>query len=156
MGAKFLCCLPLRLGVLVIAFIQFVITGGAAGLVWWLLAAASNESQLTQKLKASIYLIGAVYTASALISLVGFIGALAKKLGAIRTYLFVLYVTLFVQIAITVYSLVSYYRLRNETGTDCTVTSNGNSVNLCEEYAKIPQAAVIVTTIVPILIQMCE
>ncbi|KAF8070425.1 hypothetical protein FPV67DRAFT_1019335 [Lyophyllum atratum] len=153
MGAKFLCCLPLRLGVLVIAFIQFAITGAAAGFVWWLLIEKNNEMQLTQKLKASILLIGAVYTASALISLTGFIGALAKKLGAIKTYLFVLYATLAFQIAVTIFTLINYYRLRATSGSDCIVTSGGTTVNLCEEYAKVPQAAIIIAVIVPILIQ---
>ncbi|KAG6889116.1 hypothetical protein C0995_003685 [Termitomyces sp. Mi166 len=42
MAAKFLCCLPLRLGVLVIAFIQFIITGATAAAVWWSLSLAKN------------------------------------------------------------------------------------------------------------------
>jgi len=91
--------------------------------------------------------------ASALISLTGFIGALAKKVGAIKTYLFVLYATLGFQIAVTVFTLVNYYRLRGTSSLDCTVTSGGTTVNLCEEYTKFPQGAVIVTVIVPILIQ---
>ncbi|KAG5729967.1 hypothetical protein E4T56_gene5641, partial [Termitomyces sp. T112] len=66
MAAKFLCCLPLRLGVLVIAFIQFLITGATAAAVWWSLLDANNEPQLTQKLKTGIILIGVVYTVSAL------------------------------------------------------------------------------------------
>ncbi|KAF5386267.1 hypothetical protein D9615_002302 [Tricholomella constricta] len=153
MGAKFLCCLPLRLGVLVIAFIQFIITGAAAGLVWWLLIEKHNESQLTKKLKASIVLIGVVYTGSALVSLTGLIGALAKKLGAIKTYLFVLYATLGFQVAVTVFTLINYYRLRGTSGPDCNVTSGDTTVNLCEEYVKVPQGAIIVSVIVPILIQ---
>ena len=37
MAAKFLCCLPLRLGVIVISFIQILVCGGYAGLLWWAL-----------------------------------------------------------------------------------------------------------------------
>ncbi|KNZ73975.1 hypothetical protein J132_08912 [Termitomyces sp. J132] len=137
MAAKFLCCLPLRLGVLVIAFIQFLITGATAAAVWWSLLDANNEPQLTQKLKTGIILIGVVYTVSALVCLTGFIGALARKLGAIRTYLFVLYLTLILQIAVTVFSLISFYNLRHAT-----------------EAVKIPQGAVIASAIIPIVIQM--
>jgi len=35
MAAKFLCCLPLRLGVIVISFLEFLLCGGSAGLLWW-------------------------------------------------------------------------------------------------------------------------
>ncbi|KAH0589134.1 hypothetical protein H2248_004901 [Termitomyces sp. 'cryptogamus'] len=154
MAAKFLCCLPLRLGVLVIAFIQFLITGATAAAVWWSLLDANNEPQLTQKLKTGIILIGVVYTVSALVCLTGFIGALARKLGAIRTYLFVLYLTLILQIAVTVFSLISFYNLRHATGPDCLIQSNGSTYDICEEAVKIPQGAVIASAIIPIVIQM--
>ena len=35
MAAKFLCCLPLRLGVLIISFVQFLFAGAIAGLLWF-------------------------------------------------------------------------------------------------------------------------
>jgi len=35
MAAKFLCCLPLRLGVIVISFLEFLLCGGSAGFLWW-------------------------------------------------------------------------------------------------------------------------
>jgi hypothetical protein len=44
MAAKFLCCLPLRLGVIVISFIQFLLCGGFAGLQWWALWYANENA----------------------------------------------------------------------------------------------------------------
>ena len=35
MAPKFLCCLPLRFGVFVISLLQFLVTGGYAGFLWW-------------------------------------------------------------------------------------------------------------------------
>ena len=50
MGAKFLCCLPLRLGVLVISLIQFLVCGGVAGLLWWALCSNQNNDGNAQNL----------------------------------------------------------------------------------------------------------
>jgi len=59
MGAKFLCCLPLRLGVLVISLIQFLICGGVAGLLWWALCVNQKNDgnvEIFTKIHAISYL----------------------------------------------------------------------------------------------------
>lgn len=43
MAPKFCCCLPLRLGTLIISFIQFLLCGAAAGGFWFLLWAAKER-----------------------------------------------------------------------------------------------------------------
>jgi hypothetical protein len=90
MGAKFLCCLPVRLGVLVVSFCQFFLSILAAGLLWWALhhdrkgtfyskdsrpladmfcSAIANDISTTQKISAMIYAI--TYTVVALTSCAG-------------------------------------------------------------------------------------
>ncbi|KAG5636642.1 hypothetical protein H0H81_007351 [Sphagnurus paluster] len=104
-------------------------------------------------MKITLIVIGVVYSVSALIGLTGLIGALAKKLGAIRTYLFVLYIMLAVQIAVAALTIINYYRLRGTSGSNCMVTSGSSTINVCEEYAKVSPASIIVTAIAPVLIQ---
>ncbi|RDB24742.1 hypothetical protein Hypma_007945 [Hypsizygus marmoreus] len=175
MGAKFLCCLPLRLGVLVISFIQFVVTGAVAGFLWWILYYADSHnrmsalrmqllnpilsfliqvSELTSKMKASLLVAGIVYTAVAIISLTGFVGALMKRLGGIKAYLWVLGAALGFQIGTAVFTLISYYRYRGSSGKDCNVKdANLGTIDICEAYARVPQGAMIASVIVPILVQ---
>jgi len=42
--ARFLCCLPLRFGVFVISFLQFLVCGGLAGFFWWALWYGAGNS----------------------------------------------------------------------------------------------------------------
>jgi len=73
MGAKFLCCLPLRLGVLVISVIQFLICGGVAGLLWWALCNQKNDvSVVVGNMKTTVIIVGVIYTIAALVGLLGF------------------------------------------------------------------------------------
>lgn len=96
MAPKFLCCLPLRLGVAVISFIQFVFCGGTAGLLWWALWSnqAHNDcqscyfsslffseshvilffsgSEMTKNMKLTVIIVASVYTFATLVSLLGY------------------------------------------------------------------------------------
>lgn len=43
MSPKFLCCLPVRLGVFLISFFQFLVSGGLAAFLWWALWSDSEN-----------------------------------------------------------------------------------------------------------------
>jgi len=158
MAPKFLCCLPLRLGVFVISFIQFLLTGASAAFAWWILWYGDRHDieNWTNGLRIGLIVYGAVYTAAAVLSFIGFLGAIFKKMGAIRSYLLVLYCTVAAQIAIAVFVLITYYRARNTSGSSCIVKddhfSNGQ-IDICAEIHKIPQWAVIITVVIPIIIE---
>jgi len=157
MAPKFLCCLPLRFGVLVISFVQFILTVISAAFAWWFLWYADRHdlAQLNRQIKIALIVYGSIYSAAALLSFVGFLGACFKKLGAIRTYLVILYVTLGSQIGVAIYALWTYYRARNISGPTCILRSDSLNVavDLCEEYRKIPEWAIIVAVIVPIVVE---
>ncbi|TFK44438.1 hypothetical protein BDQ12DRAFT_661196 [Crucibulum laeve] len=160
MAAKFLCCLPLRFGVLLISFLQFLASGATAGLVWWLLWYTNEHSvsEITQSMKISIIITGSVSTLGALIGLFGFLGAILRKSGLVLTFLFVLYLVLGLQIAGTIYFLITFYKTRGQSLEECvnvSISRSGISVcNALEEYKKISQGGMIVSLIVPILVQI--
>ncbi|KXN87372.1 hypothetical protein AN958_08924 [Leucoagaricus sp. SymC.cos] len=108
--------------------------------------------------RISLIVAGAIYTFAAIIGLFGFLGAIFKKNGLVRTYLALLYITLMLQIASGIYTLVMFYRFHDKAGakTDCIENSNDSTViNYCdalENFAKTPKWAVWVASIIPIVI----
>jgi len=162
MAPKFCCCLPLRLGTLIISFIQFLLCGAAAGGFWFLLWAA-NERGLLESLensaRISLIVAGVIYTLAALIGLFGFFGSIFKKNGLVRTYLALLYLTLILEIASGVFSLVMFYRFRDGKRPDCVkkvpVNNGVATVDYCaalDNFANLPVWSVWVSSLVPILI----
>ncbi|KAF5351826.1 hypothetical protein D9756_007515 [Leucocoprinus leucothites] len=164
MSPKFCCCLPLRFGTLVISLIQFILCGLAAGAFWYLLWLTKEQGwyeTLQTSSKIAFIVAGAVYTFAAVIGLFGFIGAIFKKNGLVRTYLALLYVTLLLQIASGIYSLVMFYRFRNHPGAkgDCTEffdnSTNSTVTNYCDalnNFSKLPVWSIWVSAIVPIVV----
>jgi hypothetical protein len=161
MAAKFLCCLPLRLGVLVISFLQLLLSGGIAGILWWALWYANENSNdfatITQSMKKTVIIVASIYTAAALVSLLGLLGALFKKNGFVKTFYILLCATLSLQIGGGIWYLVTFYRTRGQTLEDClNGTTDSNRIAYCgtlEAYKRVPQGTLIASVIVPIILQ---
>ncbi|RXW15132.1 hypothetical protein EST38_g10722 [Candolleomyces aberdarensis] len=163
MSAKFLFCLPLRLGVLLFTLFQFLVCGGASGLIWWLLYILRTDQQgkeswdaMPQYLKIALIVVGAIYTIASLVGLLGFLGAIFKKNGLVKTYFTLLCTVFALQIASSVWYLVSFYRARGESGDDClgsnTTPERVAFCNAMEQLKQVPQGWAIAGAIVPIVI----
>jgi len=161
MAAKFLCCLPLRLGVLVISFLQFLLSGASAGILWWALWSANENSNdfatITQSMKTTVIIVASIYTAAALVSLLGLLGALFRKHGFVKTFYLLLCSILSLQVGGGIWYLVTFYRTRGQTLEEClNGTTDSNRIAYCdtlEAYKRLPQGALIVSVIVPIILQ---
>ncbi|KAF9453984.1 hypothetical protein P691DRAFT_657386 [Macrolepiota fuliginosa MF-IS2] len=178
MSPKFCCCLPLRLGVLVISFIQFLLCGAAAGGFWYLLWLLNNRDageyisrylfgivtdissveNVQNNVRIALIVAGSIYSFAAIVGLFGFMGGIFKKNGLVRTYLSLLYITLMLQAASGIYSLVMFYKFRRNDSAreDCIKGSTDpNRINFCnalDRFGDTPTWAVWVSSIVPIVI----
>lgn len=92
-----------------------------------------------------------------------FFGSIFKKNGLVKTYLALLYLTLILEIASGVFSLVMFYRFRDGKRPDCVKnvpTNNGNTtIDYCaalDNFANLPVWSVWVSSLVPILIVACK
>ncbi|KAF9049930.1 hypothetical protein BJ165DRAFT_1525231 [Panaeolus papilionaceus] len=161
MAPKFLCCLPLRLGVAVISFIQFVFCGGTAGLLWWALwsnQAHNDWSEMTKNMKLTVIIVASVYTFATLVSLLGFLGALLKKNGMVKTFYILLCVVLGAQVGSSIWYLITFYRNRGQTLNDCLgdKANDSDRIALCQSmnsFRRVPQGVLIASVAVPILLQ---
>lgn len=159
MGAKFLCCLPLRLGVLVISVIQFLICGGVAGLLWWALCFnhKNDLSVVVGNMKTTVIIVGVIYTVAALVGLLGFLGAIFKKNGFVKSF-FVLLATVFgFQVGSSIWYLITFYRTRGQPVEKCiNGSTDTEKIAACQAlaaYSRVPQGAMIASVIVPIIVQ---
>jgi hypothetical protein len=160
MAPKFLCCLPARFGVFIISLLQFLVCGGLAGFLWWALwyDSENDAAALAKTMKVTVIVVASVYTFVALISLIGFIGAILRKYKFIKTFFIVLFVSLLFQVAVGIWYLVTFYKTRNQSLDDCLDGStNQTKLEYCKAiqvYKKYPQGYILANVIVPIVIQL--
>ncbi|KAI0292550.1 hypothetical protein BC826DRAFT_969518 [Russula brevipes] len=108
----FLCCLPLRLGALLISFCQLVLVGLFAAGGWYAITALRGH--LPTHLKGFIFAMALYYTILALAALVGLLGTLWRKAGLLSTYAFYLSWSIGVQIVIDAAYLWAFFSQSRE------------------------------------------
>ncbi|KAI0249240.1 hypothetical protein BJV78DRAFT_1276240 [Lactifluus subvellereus] len=109
----FLCCLPLRLGALLISVFQCATSGLIAAASWY--ALSSMRGHLPGKLKTLIIANGVYHTVLALAAFVGFIGTLGRKARLLSTYSFYLSWSIGVQIIVDAAYLWAFFSTSRET-----------------------------------------
>jgi hypothetical protein len=159
MAPRFLCCLPLRLGVFVISLLQFLVCGGFAGFLWWALWYESDHDAVAvaKNIKITTIVVASVSTLVALVSLIGFIGAILRKFQFIKTYSIALAISLGFQIASGIWYLITFYTTRNQSLSDCLDgTTDQTRIDYCnaiQSFKRFPQGYVLANAIIPIVIQ---
>jgi len=154
MGAKFCCCLPVRLGVLILSAIQSLLSGVLAAFCWF--AFFNKSEQLTQKIKIGVVVLACVETLAALIAFGGFLGAIFKKQQGVRLYSWMLNFQFGFQLVFSIISLIFFYMeskaefIKNciDGSTDQTVIDN------CNQTAGLSKPLVAAGVAVSLLIQL--
>ncbi|KAF8973160.1 hypothetical protein BDZ97DRAFT_1779777 [Flammula alnicola] len=137
----------------------FILCGALAGILWWgLITAQKNDlATVTQSMKTTVIIVAAIYTAAMLIGLLGFLGALFKKNGFVKTFYILLCAVLSLQVGGSIWFLVTFYRNRGQTLDQCiNGSTDTNKINFCkamDAYRRVPQGAMIASVVVPIVLQ---
>ncbi|KAJ6497764.1 hypothetical protein C8R45DRAFT_139112 [Mycena sanguinolenta] len=172
MAAKYLCCLPLRLGVLLMSFFLFLASAAVSGLLAYVLVREAQgrpvfEShnngaveEVTLHFSSRTKTIGIVlavaYGLVAIISFTGFLGAIRKKESYVRVFSRLLQGSLVVQIALVIAYFALYFGDRKEFTKLCADSSTDQAtVDNCDNLGKSVWVLV-VSAIIPILSQACE
>ncbi|KAF8895692.1 hypothetical protein CPB84DRAFT_1837113 [Gymnopilus junonius] len=152
MAAKFLCCLPLRLGVVVISFLQFLFCGAIAGSLWWALCCYGHSIHETAAI-----VVAAIYSAAALVAFLGLLGAFSRKTGLVKAFFLLLSAILLVEIGGSIWYLTTFYRNRHQTLAECiNGSSDSNRIAYCnslDAFKRIHQGVLLTSVIVPIVLQ---
>jgi len=128
MGAKFLCCLPLRLGVAIFTIGQFLVAGAFAGLIWFARFAPPTNIEwvaLSEVSSTPLIVVASVYSFVSLVGLLGFFGAVFKKTALVSVYIIVLWFSFFAQLAASIWATIAFFRFRKLGSLDDCDTKLG-------------------------------
>jgi hypothetical protein len=147
--------------VIIISFLQFLFCGGIAGLLWWALwVAHKNENDfatVTQSMKTIVIIVAAIYSAATLVGVLGFLGAICKKNGFVKTFYILLCAVFGFQLGSSIWYLITFYHTRHQTLAECLNGSvDPQQIAFCnslDAYRRIPQAPMLISVIIPILIE---
>ncbi|KAJ7497001.1 hypothetical protein FB451DRAFT_211383 [Mycena latifolia] len=163
MGAKYLCCLPLRLGVLVISFLQFVVSALAAGGLSYVLVldsqdklknAADETVKIKSQFKIAAIVLAVVYGLVALLSLAGFVGAIRKRESYVKVFSNLLKFFLGIQIAAVIACFALYFVNKDEFRKLCIGGSTDQHIiDTCNASSKRSVGILVTSAIIPILFQ---
>ncbi|KAJ7782788.1 hypothetical protein B0H16DRAFT_1447063 [Mycena metata] len=147
MAPKYLCCLPLRLGVLINSFLQFLASGAVcAFLVLLLVFNAEGKLRVND---AEVVLVPRLQEHCH-----RFIGAIRKKESYVGTYLNLLRLFLLIHFAVVVAFLILFFADKNEFKKLCLNNSTDpQRIDDCNKVMKSSVPAVIVAAILPLLFQ---
>ncbi|KDQ55064.1 hypothetical protein JAAARDRAFT_37590 [Jaapia argillacea MUCL 33604] len=157
MGGRqhFLCCLPLRLGALMISFCQFFVNGFSAALAWYVLV-ENHQTQLlnTRSLVQVVLGFAIVTTVSAIFCFIGFVGAIRKRTSYIKTYARIVALFLIIKIIFAVIEILSLYINPSGLVNACIDGSTDpNVAEECNNFYSMNKWIVIVTFVIPVFIE---
>ncbi|EIN11330.1 hypothetical protein PUNSTDRAFT_118791 [Punctularia strigosozonata HHB-11173 SS5] len=125
-GRTFCCCLPLRLGVVIISFVSLLLSGFLSVILWYEVRVTSTMSGSERAVFAGA---GVVESLLCVASILGFVGAIVKKQSFIIVYVYFLYFHLVINCAVAGYFL---YMIVHAANTDI--------VKACKEGLRSDQA----------------
>mgnify|MGYP002402931588 CR=1 FL=1 len=120
-----------------------------------------SGDSIPQNLKIAIYVTGGIYTIAAVVGLLGFLGAICKKTGFVRTYFILLCTTFGFQIGSSIWYLVTFFRTRGLSEADClkSFPKQVNGSAYCESVEQLKNVHpgwVVAGALIPVLVIGCE
>jgi len=123
MSKHFCCCIPVRFGVFILSLLTLLSSAGTAFAIWWILGYGPQRGLILEGgVKTGFIIAGAVWTVFALFGLFGFIGAIIRNRGLVKTYSFFLWIQLLLTLAMGVFFTVAFFKddFRSTLINECT------------------------------------
>ncbi|KAG5637227.1 hypothetical protein H0H81_005349 [Sphagnurus paluster] len=147
----FCCCIPTRFGVILIALVG-LLGGGFISII-----SAINAHRITGS-KVSIGITIAVYILLTLVSLLGLIGAIGRKLALIRLYFTILMMHLLFSLATGIYAIYRVFKDGSTFINDCmvsnTAVSSEDPRQMCSDGLKLVKGLTVTLFIVFWLVEI--
>ncbi|KZW01855.1 hypothetical protein EXIGLDRAFT_28705 [Exidia glandulosa HHB12029] len=172
MSRTFCCCLPVRLGVFILSFLQLLSGGASAALIWYAFVKLQPD-ELHGSARIAFIVAGAIFSLLVLAACLGLIGAMTRSRPLVAFYSTVLYILIALETAAAVYFLVILFRDGGDSIAELchkeaqklvdgipvpdNVNVNVPDVNIqqaCTDLVKGSKWAYIVTFVIDLLIQL--
>ncbi|KIJ18773.1 hypothetical protein PAXINDRAFT_129187 [Paxillus involutus ATCC 200175] len=103
-SSSFCCCIPVRAGVVSMSILTFLLSGAISVIIWF---EVSHSYELSNKERVAFILTGIVESMLFLVSILGFIGVVARKQLFVMIYTYFLYVHFVLNLIVGIYFLVT-------------------------------------------------
>ncbi|KIJ61335.1 hypothetical protein HYDPIDRAFT_159675 [Hydnomerulius pinastri MD-312] len=103
-SSSFCCCIPVRVGFILMTILSFLLSGALSVIIWF---EVFHSYQLSSKEHAAFILTGIVESVLFLVSIIGFIGVVARKQLFVMIYTYFIYVHFVLNVIVGIYFLVT-------------------------------------------------
>lgn len=146
-------CIPVRLGFVLLTCLSFLFSGVLSVLVWF---EVSHPNSLTSKVKYSFWSVAIVETVLLAVSIIGFIGAVARKKRFVGIYAYFVYIHLLLNVIVGIYFLVTIRQSNRQkivNQCDLVLVNNPSEPN-CQSLMNVPTYVFIVVVSFVLLLEL--
>ncbi|KAF8664370.1 hypothetical protein AX16_000742 [Volvariella volvacea WC 439] len=150
---KFCCCLPVRIGVIIMSAIGMLLAGLLMIVIWF---EVSSNHTMEKENRIAFIIAGLVETLLFVASILGFVGAVVRKQTFVQAYAYIIYFHFFLNLGVAIYFLYVITRVgQNAAMVACLETiQNEDAEDQCVDLLKIAKAVYIVVSTIVILTEM--
>lgn len=173
---KFLCCLPVRIGVFILSFFQLLGYGAAAALFWYAIFSKGMCSSLSldyqrpsangphpsdvhfdKAQKIAVIIFAAYSSILALLSFCGFIGSIFRSRSLVAPYSTSLFFLFGVSVALTIFWAITWFRMSKDSFIDQCIngSTDQSTIDACHHVNEIRFIALGVV-ILGLLVHLCK
>jgi len=147
----FLCCIPVRAGVVFISFLGLLGGGVMAALA--ILQLKRSAGNTGNKIALIVQII--IYILLAILSVFGLIGAISRKLAFVRLYFWMVFVHLLLSIGLGVFAIYTNFKNSSTYVSECASGSDDPSVlKSCQDGSKLFKGIMITVFVVVWLLEI--
>jgi len=130
----FLCCIPVRVGVVFLSLIGFL--GGGAMAAFAIFQIIRSPGTTGNKVALTIQIV--IYLLLAIVSIFGLVGAISRKRPFVRSYLWMVVTHFFISLGLGIYAITRNFQDASQYIDECTSGSDDPTViKSCEDGSKL-------------------
>lgn len=152
-GKTFCCCLPVRMGVIIMSFLG-IIFGGVLSIVLWF--EVSSTVDMTSGDHAVFVIAGLVESFLFVASILGFVGAIVRKQVFVQIYAYFIYVHFLLNIGVAAYLLylVTHFSSTAVVKACQEAIQNQQTKDQCTGLLKVARGVYVVMATIVLLIEL--
>jgi len=140
---KFCFCLPVRLGVFIVSLLT-TLAGSIIGVIGWMQVLANRNVQVDLGDEIAAYVHASIFTLLGLISIMGFVGSLARVRGMVIAYSVGLALHLGFSLASGIFTMYTIFKPDTALSVDACVAKANPTPELLEETKRVCQTGMAV------------